>query len=48
MTSLDTLSNVGTELTGTELETVDGGILPVIIVANTILKGVFIYLAVTG
>ncbi len=31
MTSLDTLSMVGTELTGEQLNDVDGGLLPLII-----------------
>jgi lactobin A/cerein 7B family class IIb bacteriocin len=31
--SLETLSTLGTELSGTQLETVDGGILPLVAIA---------------
>jgi len=49
--SLDSLSTLGAELNIEHLDTVDGGVVPLIVglmVVNTGLKGVFIYLAVTG
>lgn len=48
MASLDTLSAFGSELTAEQMDTVDGGIIPVLLVVNGILKLTFVYLAVSG
>lgn len=48
--SIDSLSTFGPELTAEHMDTVDGGVVPLIaglMVVNTALKGTFIYLAVT-
>jgi hypothetical protein len=52
MTSFDALSAFGPELTAEQLHVVDGGAVPLILIAlmvtNTALKGTFIYLALSS